>query len=140
MNPTEDENCMEETACDLTTPRIVPYKNTWKRDQNTVYWCNLKLAQEKGLRIYQTRSHAIVLYDTQPAVCIEKVVCMNPKDELFQKVRWVPGAPRVVLRSNSKIGPQDQQEQDARTSREQPSESKLPWETGRNTVDYNFCS
>ena len=35
---------------------------------NTVYWCNLKLTQEKGLQFYQTRSHAVVLYNTQPAV------------------------------------------------------------------------
>ena len=40
--------------------------------KNTVYWCNLKLAQKKGLQFYQTRSHAIVLYNTLPAICIEK--------------------------------------------------------------------
>ena len=70
VNPMEDDNCVEETLCDLTKPRIVPYRNTWKPYQNTVNWCNLKLAQEKGLLNYQTRSHAIVLYDTLPAVCI----------------------------------------------------------------------
>ena len=26
----EDDDGMEETPCDLTKPRIVPYKNTWK--------------------------------------------------------------------------------------------------------------
>ena len=83
VNPMEDENCMEETPCDLTKPRIVPNKNTWKPHQSTVYWCNLKLAQEKGLLFYHTRSHAIVLYDTLPAVCVEKVVYMKTKDELF---------------------------------------------------------
>ena len=40
--------------------------------------------------------------------------------------------------SNSQIGLQDQQEQDARTSCDQPSGSKLPWETGRNSVDYRI--
>ena len=49
VNPMEDQNCVEETSCDLTKPRVVPYKNTWKPHQNIVYWCNLKLAQEKGL-------------------------------------------------------------------------------------------
>ena len=52
---------------------------------------------------YQTRSHAIVLYDTLPAVCIEKVVCMKAKDVLYQKVR-LTSVPRVVLKSNSQIG------------------------------------
>ena len=33
-------------------PRIGPYKNTWKRLQNTVFWCNLKLAQEKDFQFY----------------------------------------------------------------------------------------
>ena len=132
----EDEHCVEETSCDLTNPRIVLCKNTWKPHQNSVCWCNLKIAQEKGLLFYQTRSHAIVLYDTLPAVCIEKVVCMKTKDEQYQKVRLTPRVPRVVLRSNSQIGLQDQQEQDERTSCDQASGSQLPWETWSNTVDF----
>ena len=46
MNPMEDDNCMEETPCDVTKARIVPYKKTWRPDQNTVYWCNLKTRSE----------------------------------------------------------------------------------------------
>ena len=135
VNPMEDENCMEETPCDLTKPRIVPYQNTWTLHRNTE---NLKLAQEKGLLSCQTRSHATVLYDTLPAVCIEKVVCMKMKDELFQKVRLTPRVLRVILKSNSQIGLQDQREQDARTCYKQPSGSKSTWETGSNTVDYRI--
>ena len=63
---------------------------------------------------------------------------MKTKDELYQKVRLTPRVPRVVLKSNSQMGLQDKQEQDARTSCDQPSGSKLPWETGRNTVDYRI--
>ena len=63
---------------------------------------------------------------------------MKTKDEQHQKVRLTPRVPRVVLKSNSQIAPQDQQEQDARTSCAQPSGSTLPWETGRNTVDYRI--
>ena len=113
-------------------------KNTWKPHQNAVYLCNLKLAQGKGLLFYQTKSHAIVLYDTLPAVCIEKVVCMKAKDDLFQKVRLTPRVPQVVLKSNSQSGLQGQQGQDARTTCYQPSGSTLPWETGSNTVDYTI--
>ena len=36
------------------------------------FGCNLKLAQERGLQFYQTRSHAVVLYNTLPAACIGK--------------------------------------------------------------------
>ena len=81
----EDGNGMGETSHNLTKPRIAPYKNTWKRLQKTVFWCNLKLAQEKGLHFYQTRSRAIVLYNTQPAACIEKAACMKTQEELCQK-------------------------------------------------------
>ena len=98
--------------------------------KNAVYGCNLKLVQGRALLFHQTRSHAVVLHDTRPAVCIEKVVCMKTKDELFQKVRWTPRVPRVVLKSNSQIGLQDQRAQDARTSYDQPSGSKSSWETG----------
>ena len=63
---------------------------------------------------------------------------MKTKDELYQKVRLTPRVPRVVLKSNSQIGLQDQREQDARTSRDQPSGSKLRWEPWRNTVDYRI--
>ena len=135
VNPMEDENCVEETSCDLTGPRFVLCKNTWEPHQNTAYWCNLKIAEEKGLLFYQTMSHAVVLFDTLPAVCIEKVVCMKTKDELHQKVRLTSRVRRVALRSNSQIGIQEQQEQDERTSCHQPSKSKLLWETGSNTVD-----
>ena len=61
---------------------------------------------------------------------------MKTKDE--QKVRLSPRVPRVALKSNSQIGLQDQQEQDARSSCDQPSGSKLPWETCNNIVDYRI--
>ena len=57
---------------------------------------------------------------------------------ITKKVRLAPRVPRVVLKSNSQIGLQDQQEQDARTSCDQPSGSKSTWETGSNTVNYRI--
>ena len=83
VSPMEDACGMGETPCDLTKPRITPCKNTSKRFQNTVFWCNLKLAQERGLQSYQTRTHAVVLHNTLPAACIEKAVCMKTTDELY---------------------------------------------------------
>ena len=77
VDPLEEVHGMGETPCDLTKSRIAPYKNTWKRFQNAVCWCNLQPAQEGGLQFYQTRSRAVVLYNTLPAVCIEKTVCMK---------------------------------------------------------------
>ena len=64
-------NQHEEVEYDLNKPRIAVYKNTWEIHQNTVYWCNLKVAQKKGLQFYHTRSNAITLGNTLPAICIE---------------------------------------------------------------------
>ena len=75
-----------------TKPRIAPYKHTWRAHHNTVYWCNLKLAQRKGVHFSQTRSHAITLSSTLPAICIEKMVCMKTVEELYCKVCQSPQA------------------------------------------------
>ena len=101
-----------------------------------VLWCNLKLAQERGQQFYQTRSHAVVLHNTLPAACIEKAVYMKTTDELFQKVRLTPRAPRVVLKSNSQYGLQDPKNQDARSSWEPSCGSKNYGEICNNTADH----
>ena len=87
------------------------------------------------MQCYQTRSHAIVLYNTVPAVCIEKAVCMKTKEELHQKVRLTLRFSRVVLKANSHSGQQDQRDQDARSSWDPPNESKSYRETWNNAVD-----
>ena len=138
VNPMEDGNGVGETPRDLTKPRIAPYKNTWRPHQNTVYWCNLKLAQEKYLQFYQPRSHAVVLHTTLPAACIEKAVRMKTQDEPYQKVRLTPRVPRVVLKSNSQYGLQDPQNQDARSSWDPSIDSKSYGETCSNNVDYRI--
>ena len=94
----------KKTFCDLSKARIAPYKNIWKRFQDTVFCCNLMLAQEKGLQFYQTRSHAVILYDTLPAECIEKAICMVTTETLHWKESK---RPRVVLRANSRCGLQE---------------------------------
>ena len=96
----DDDQSMEEIRCDLDKPSIAPYKYTWRPHQYTVYWCNLDLAQKKGLQFYQTRSHAIDLYNTQPANCTEKAVCMKTEEELCHKVYL---SPRLLELSWSRI-------------------------------------
>ena len=56
---------------DLEAPRLAWYhQKKWKKHQNTVCWVEIKLAPKKGCKFYQTRSNAIILYDTLPAYCI----------------------------------------------------------------------
>ena len=85
VNPMDNQDGLGETLCDLSHSRIAPYKNTSKRFQNTVVWCNLKLLQQRGLQFYQTRSNAVILFDTLLAEFIEKSICMKTKDQLFSK-------------------------------------------------------
>ena len=100
-----------------------------------IYWCNLMLAQKRGLQFCQTRSHAIVPYNTLLAICIEKAVCKKTKEEGYLKVCLTPILPRAVLKPNSRSGQQDQQEQDARSSCDHPCGSKGFGETWCNNVD-----
>ena len=82
----DDDQSMEEIRFNLDQPRLFPYKNTWTPHPNTVIWCDLKLAHKKGLQFYQTLSHAIFLYNTLPASCIERAVCMKTNEELYYRV------------------------------------------------------
>ena len=79
--------------------------------QDTVFWCKLKLAQQRGLHFFQTR---VILYDTLLAEFIEKATCMKIKDQLYQ-IESVIQRPRVVLRANSQSGSQDLLVQEARS-------------------------
>ena len=120
----------KEVKYDLNNPKIAVYKNTWNIHQNTVNWCNLKVAQKKGLQFYQTRSNAIVLYNTSPAICIEKVVFMKSGEELRNKVFQSPRLPRkVVFKPNLHHGRQDRSSLEARTSVDHSKESEEYGET-----------
>ena len=69
VNPMDKEH-NDPYEIDLNAPRLASCKQKWKRHQDTVYWVDIQLAQRKGLKFYQTRSNAIILYDTLPACCI----------------------------------------------------------------------
>ena len=60
---------------------------------------------------------------------------MKTQDELHQKVRSTPRVPRVMLKSNSQHGLQNQ---DARSSWEPSSDLKSCGEICNNTVDYRI--
>ena len=85
---------------DLDAPRLAWYKQkVWKKHQNTVYWVDIKLALKKGLKFYQTRSNAIILYDTLPAYCIPKAVRMETGEIIYEKIYESPGPPpKISLR------------------------------------------
>ena len=129
VNPMEDGYGSGESPCDLTKPRIMPCKNTWKRFQNTILWCNFGAHPRERSAILPKRSNAVVLYNTLLAACIEKAARMKTTNELCQKVRLTPRVPRVGLKSNSQYGPQDPQNQEARSSSKPSSDSNIHGET-----------
>ena len=93
VNPMNHKDPQER---DLTKPRLALYKQKRKRHQDTVYWVDIQLAQRKGLKFYQTRSNAIILYDTLPAYCISKVVVMKSEEIIYQKVYVSPRPPPKI--------------------------------------------
>ena len=58
--------------------------------QDTVYWFDFQLAQQKGFKFFQTRSNAIILYDTLPAHCIPKAIMMETGEIIDEKVYASP--------------------------------------------------
>ena len=76
-NPFGDNPDEQEPGDDLSKPRKVQYHSKWKNTQDAVKWVNLARAQDKGLRSSQTRSNALIVYNSVPADCIYKVI--SPK-------------------------------------------------------------
>ena len=78
VNPMNKDH-KDPQELDFTKPRLALHKQ--------------KLAQRKGLKIYQTRSNAIILYDTLPAYCILKVIVMKSEEIIYQKEYVSPRQP-----------------------------------------------
>ena len=76
VNPMNKDH-RDPQELDLIKTRLASFKQMWKRNQDTVYWVDIQLAQRKGFKFYQTRRNAIILYDTLPAYCISKVGVME---------------------------------------------------------------
>ena len=86
---------------DLDAPRLAWFKQkVWKKHQNTVYWVDIKLAQKKGCKFYQTQSNAIILYDTLPAHCIPKAIMMETGEITYEKVHASPLSPAKKTKKN----------------------------------------
>ena len=101
VNPLDKQHKDPDTI-DLGAPCRALYMHTaWKKHQNTVYWVDLKLARKKGSKFYQTRSNAIIFYNTLPAYCIPKAVRMETEEIIHEKVFESPRPPpKISLRSD----------------------------------------
>ena len=127
-----------ERDYDLTKPRIAVYKNNWKIQQNALSWCNLRIAQSRGLQFYQTRTNAIILYNTLLGMCIEKVVIRKPAEELYNKSYQSSIAPQR-MKPNLNYERQDTTCSDARTSFDHSDKHVGTYkETCRGGIDFRI--
>ena len=82
----------------LDAPRLAWYKQKgWKRHEETwrcsIYWVDIKVAQKNGFKFYQTRSNAIILYDTHSQ--IQKAIMMETGEIICDKVFASPRLPPI---------------------------------------------
>ena len=103
-----DENRKDPDVIDLSEPRRAQYLHkAWKSPQDAVYWVDMNLAIEKGLKFHQTRSNAIVLQETLLAYCIPKVDRMgNWRSHLRQSLHVTSASAKDLLqtRMEKRIG------------------------------------
>ena len=69
---------------------VLHLTSKWKVHQDTVYWVDFQLAQRKRLKFYQTRSNAVILYDTLPAYCVSKAIVIKSEEIIYKKVYVSP--------------------------------------------------
>ena len=113
---------------DLKAPRLAQCMQTaWKKHQNTVYWVDIRLAQKKGLKFYQTRSNAIVLHEILQAHCIPSP---RPPPKASLKHDWMKELGSEVARQ-----PEGEVARQARSSQStQPNPNPNHDRTGRPVV------
>ena len=61
-----------------------------------MYWGDMQLAQRRGLKFYQTRSNAVILYDTLPVYCISKAIVTKSREIIYEKVYASPQPPPTI--------------------------------------------
>ena len=95
VNPMH-ENHQDLIELDLTTPRLLSYKQKWKVHQDTVYRVDIQHAQRKGLKFCQRRSNAVILHDTLPAYCFSKAIVMKSEEVTYQNAYVSPRPPPTI--------------------------------------------
>ena len=93
-----DAHEQEEPSEDYSRPRKVPYHRHWRNDQNAVYWVELSRAQDLGLQFGQTKSNAIIVHQSVPFRCIDRVVGDNRGRIIFQRILTPRPGRKVTLR------------------------------------------
>ena len=92
-----DESHKDPEQIDFSVPRRARYVHSaWKRHQDAVIWVDIDLAIREGLTFYQTRSNAIILQGTLPALCISKVERLKTGEMLYERRYLSPRPPPKI--------------------------------------------
>ena len=83
--PFGDNPAEEEPGDDISKPGKVQHHGKWKNTQDTVYWVSSVRAQDKGLQFWQTRSNAVIVYNSVPADCIYRATSHKGETTLFER-------------------------------------------------------
>ena len=93
-----DAHEQEEPSEDCSRPRKVHCHSHWRNDQNAVYWVELSRAQDLRLQFGQTKSNVIIVHQSVPFRCIDRVVHDNGGRITFQRILTPRPGPKVTLR------------------------------------------
>ena len=89
----------EEPSDDLSNPGKAHDYSKCKNTQDAVCWVNLARAQDKGLRFWQTKSNAAIVYNSVRADCIHSVISQKGECTLFERLSMHRPTPKIVLES-----------------------------------------
>ena len=98
-----DEDHQDPENIDYSVPRRARYmQNSWKRNQDTVFWIDIDHGIIKeGLRFYQTKSNAIILQGALPPSCIVKAERLKGGEPLYKRQYLSPRPPpKISLRND----------------------------------------
>ena len=99
LDPYQSDASEAETFTDLSKPRKVHYQTHWRPEQDAVYWVNLSRARDSGPKFWQTQSHAIIVHQSVPKECVEKVVTEKGGQQLFARQLTPRPGPKVTFRN-----------------------------------------
>ena len=136
--PMDNQDGLGETLCDLSQSKnraIQKYLETLSK-YSILMQFEVRSTKE-DCNFHQTRSNAVILYDTLLAEFIEKAICMKTMNQLHQRESVIL-RPRDVLEANSRCGSQDLLVQEARSSWESQQDAESYWETRSNTAEYRI--
>ena len=99
LDPYHNDANEAETVTNLSKPRKVHHQTHWRPEED-VYWINLSRAQDYGLNFWPTQSHAIIVYQSVPKDCVERVVSENGDRQLFTRQLTPRQAPKATFRNS----------------------------------------